>query len=83
MEVSTEGFKLPLKNYVCFQLVGGGGDDREWMSLIDENGGLYIYDLSSGKSDLVELNRFDIRQVFSTDNEKYLIICTEGTIVMR
>jgi hypothetical protein len=53
VEVSTEGFKFPLKRFTSYHLGGSKeGIAREWMSFVEENGCVFhIYDFDSNKLD--------------------------------
>jgi hypothetical protein len=85
VEVSTEGLKFPLKRYISFQLGGARGPhNREWLSLVDENGALFhIYNFEQAGSQDYELGKGEIRQAFEARSGRFLLICSDYSVRVR
>jgi len=50
VEVSTEGIKVPLQQYICFHLGGSQNSQGEWMSLVERNGSVcHVFSFESGR----------------------------------
>lgn len=84
VDVSTEGMKFPLGRYRSYHIGGGKANNEEWMSALEENGKVvHFYYFESNEYQRMELDREDVRQVFSVNKGQYLLMCTETMVSIR